>query len=100
MNTSSDEIITCESASVRIAPGIYFELPIVDNKDLFPNFFKTEENFRFQVQCNCINEFIYALYVRKENLAYLVCCWADKDEINEQAMQIIKSNPKLHYLLN
>ena len=100
MRTSSNEIITCESASVRIAPGEYFEFPIVDNKDLFPHFFKTNSDFNFQVQCNCFEDFIYALYMRKEKLAYLVCCWANKDEINEQAMQIIKSNTSLHYLLN
>lgn len=100
MTTSSNEIITCESASVRIAPGEYFDFPIVDNKDLFPNYFRTQSEFQFQLQCNCIDNFIYALYMRKANIAYLVCAWANKDEINDQAMQIIKENPKLHYLLN
>lgn len=100
MKTPSSEIINCESASVRIAPGKYFDFPIVDNKGLFPSFFKTNSDFNIQVQCNCINDFIYALYLRKEKLAYLVCAWANKNEINDQAMQIIKENPKLHYLLN
>lgn len=100
MNITSEEIITCESASVRIAPGEYFEFPIVDNKGLFPNYFRTKSTFVFELQCNCIDNFIYALYMRKANIAYLICAWEKKEEINDRAMEVIKDNPSLHYLLN
>lgn len=100
MIVSANEVIICESVSVRIAPGEYFEFAIVDNKDLFPNFFRTTSEFDVEIRCNHINELTYALYKRKANIAYLVCAWEKKEEINDRAMEAIKASPNLHYLLN
>lgn len=100
MNTSINNIIDCESVSVRIAPGEYFEFAVVDNKDMFPHFFKTNDSFNVQLQCNCIGSFVYALYERKGNIAYLVCAWELKSEINKAALELIKARPNLSYLLN
>lgn len=100
MSQTSNEFIKCDSASVRLSNGEIFEFPIVDNKDLFPNFFRTELDFSIQVQCYLIGNETYAMYKRKENVAYLVCAWGNKSEINEEAMLEITVNPELAYLLN
>ncbi|WP_152560670.1 hypothetical protein [Pantoea sp. NGS-ED-1003] len=100
MNTHLKNVIDCESISVRVAPGEYFEFAVVDNKDMFPHFFKTSESFNIQLQCNCIDSLVYALYERKGNIAYLVCSWEHKSEINDAALGIIRSRPNLSYLLN
>lgn len=100
MNTSSNEIIDCESVSVRIAPGEYFQFPVVDNKGLFPHFFRSESKSDLQLQTNCIDEYFHALYQRKGNVFYLVCAWQTKEEINNAALDMIKANPKFHHILN
>ncbi|MEB5973465.1 hypothetical protein MXF20_15400 [Pantoea dispersa] len=100
MSQPSNELIKCDSASVRLSNGEVFEFPIVDNKDLFPNLFRAESDFNIQVQCYLIDSEIYAMYKRKENIAYLVCAWENNSEINEEAMLEITTNPELAYLLN
>lgn len=100
MKNFSNDIIDCASVAVRIGPGEYFEFAVVDNKGLFPNFYRTSQKFEVMVQCNCIEEFIYAIYKRKGNIAYLVCAWEKKHELNDAAIELIKSKPELAYLLN
>lgn len=95
-----NDLIECESASVRLSNGEIFEFPVVDNKDTFPNFFRTNANSRIEIRSADFDELIIAMYKRKENLAYLVCAWEKKEEINKEAMEEIISNPKLAYLLN
>lgn len=100
METTNPVIINCQSASVKLSSGKIFEFPIVDNKNLFAHFFRTKSDFRVEVHCSFMEETKYAMYKRKENVAYLVCAWEKKSEINEEAMQEITLNPKLSYLLN
>lgn len=93
-------IIKCESASVRLSSGEIFEFPVVDNKDLFPNFFRTTDKFGLELQCLFLESEIYAMYKRKDNIAYLICAWEKPEEINQEAMNEIIADPKLSYLLN
>lgn len=100
MSQSENELIKCESASVRLNNGEIFEFPIVDNKDLFPNLFRTDAEFNIEIQCVLLENDTHAMYRRKANIAYLICAWENKEEINEEAMKEITSNPKFSYLLN
>lgn len=100
MNTTSNEVFEYESVSVRIGPGKYFEFPIVDNKNLFPHFFKATSESKLQLQTNCSDVRIHALYQRKGNIFYLVCAWEKIEEINDEALKLINANPKLLHILN
>ena len=102
MANSANDIIECESVSVRIAPGEYFNFPVVDNKNIFLHFYKTSEEFKFQVQTSepFEDETTYALYGKKGDFAYLICSWSKKEEINDAALEIIKSSDVFSHLLN
>ena len=100
MNTNPNEIIECESVSVRIGAGKYFEFPIVDNKDMFPHFFRANSDSNLQLQVSCLDELIYALYRREGNIFYLVCAWEKEEEINDEARKLIASSQKLINILN
>ncbi|QGY29050.1 hypothetical protein [Pantoea cypripedii] len=102
MTNSANDIIECESVSLRVAPGEYFNFPVVDNKGLFRHFYKTSEEFKFQVQSSepFEEDTIYALYGKKGDFAYLICAWDKKEEINDSALEILKSSVKFSYLLN
>jgi len=84
---------------VRCSDGEFIYFPLVDNKKLFPTHFKTNEDFSYQLS-SALKFRTHALYKRHKNIAYLVCAWVGKDEINEAALKIIKADKTLHYLLN
>lgn len=98
MEKKKYELIECESVSVRLTSGFFFDFPIVDNKGLFSHFYRTYEEFEHQIKC-CLDTETYALYGRKENIAYLICAWKIKEEINESALNVISNSSKLNYLL-
>lgn len=100
MDAKSSDVIECGSISVKCDNGEIIEFPVVDNKGLFPNFFRTAEKFRFQVQCYLVEGNTYALYKRVNNIAYLLCAWNKKEEINNEALELISSKKELSYLLN
>lgn len=100
MANSANDLIECESASVRLTSGNLFKFPIVNNKDVYRHFYKTDDEFEYQLQCLFLENDTYALYGKKENLAYLICAWNKKEEINDAALEVIKSSDKFSYLLN
>ena len=100
MNISPNEVIKCESLKVKTITGSVFEFPVVDNKNMFPHFFKTQEVFDVQIQCSLLEDEAKAMYKRKDNIAYLICVWVKKEDINDKAMKEINERPKLSFLLN
>lgn len=80
----------CESVSVRLPSGAFLEIPIVDNKGIFRHFFKTEEQFRYQVISNLENIATFALYEKIDNFSCLICAFSKAEEINDRAKEILK----------
>ncbi|BFI58894.1 hypothetical protein KD4_28390 [Yersinia pseudotuberculosis] len=89
-------IIECESITIRVAPGEYHNFPIVDNKGLFSHCRRTSEKYKFQLATSLRDEApTFAIYKRVGEFSILVCAFASLEEINSEAMEIIKSNEKL-----
>ncbi|MCW6644081.1 hypothetical protein NFB40_09970 [Yersinia ruckeri] len=88
-------IIECESITIRIAPGEYHNFPVVDNKGLFSHYRRTSEKYKIQLVANLLDEPpTFAIYKRVGEFSILVCAFASLEEINSEAMEIIKSNEK------
>lgn len=89
-------IIECESITLRVSPGEYHNFPIVDNKDLFAHYRRTNEECKFQLVTHLLDEpVIFAIYKRVGEFLILVCAFASFEEINTEALEIIKSNEQL-----
>lgn len=100
MNPPVNSSTKDQSVSVVLDNGEIFKFSLVDNKNMFTHCFRTDRKFNIEIRSISEKLTIYAMYKRHENLAYLVCAWEKKEEINEEAMNEIISNEKLSYLLN
>jgi len=100
MNPTVNSLTKEQSASVVLDNGEIFKFTLVDNKNIFKHYFKTDREFNIEIHGMSEELNIYAMYKRHDNLAYLVCAWEKKEEINKEAMNEIISNKRLSYLLN
>ncbi|MDC7862241.1 hypothetical protein [Pantoea ananatis] len=98
MNSPSINVIKCDSVSVRCNDGEIFGFKVVDNKDMFPLFFRKNNNYDYCLQCLYVAK-AYALYKKHKNIYYLICVWSEKEELNTEALEIIHADESLHYLL-
>lgn len=89
-------IIACESITLRVSPGEYHNFPIVDNKGLFAHYRRTNEEGRFQLVANLLEESVtFAIYKKVGDFLILVCAFTSLKEINTEALEIINSNEEL-----
>ncbi|MCW1973491.1 UNVERIFIED_ORG: hypothetical protein FHW05_002339 [Pantoea agglomerans] len=98
MKNLPTDVIECESVSVRCNDGEIFEFPVVDNKNVFPHFYRTDTEFTYQIQTLLIHD-LRAMYKKHKNIAYLICAWDKKEEISKEAMSVIISDETFHYLI-
>lgn len=92
------DVIECESVAVRCHDGEIFEFPVVDNKNLFPHFFRTYADFSYQVQTNLIHG-VTAIYKKHKNISFLVGTLVKGGIVNDEVMKIIEEDDRLTYLL-
>ncbi|HDY4931401.1 TPA: hypothetical protein RPG34_003226 [Yersinia enterocolitica] len=89
-------IIECESITLRVSPGEYHNFPIVDNKGLFAHYRRTNEDGRFQLVTNLLEESeTFAIYKKVGGFLILVCAFTSLEEINTEALAIINSSEEL-----
>ncbi len=88
--SSVNEYIECDYVRIRQDNGSLLEIPIVNNKGIFRHFFKTEEQFRYQVISNLENIATFALYEKIDNFSCLICAFSKAEEINDRAKEILK----------
>lgn len=89
-------LIKVGSFLLRIAPGEHQEFPVEDNKELFPHFRKTSEEFKFRLDSFFGDDVqTFGLYKKVGDFAILVCAFSKPEDVNEEAKTIIESNPVL-----
>lgn len=92
-----NEYADCSSVRIRQQDGSLFEIPIVDNKGVFLNFFKTNEEFNYRIITLLDEEFTYGLYKKHGCIAYLLCAFSHVKELTEEAKNILQKD--LPYIL-
>lgn len=87
-----NEYADCSSVRIRQQDGSLLEIPIVDNKGVFLNFFKTNEEFNYRMITLLDEEFTYGLYKNHSGIAYLICAFSHVQELTEEAKNIIEKD--------
>ena len=96
MNNKAQGLIECESFTLHIAPGKYQSFPVVDNKGLFPNFRKTNENFiyGFEIYRTDNGPFI-GIYKKVGCFSILVSAFSKVNDINAEANEILSTDKSI-----
>lgn len=101
MNIVNDVSNVSGTVLLQTAPGEYLEFSLVDNKGLYPDFYRTTNSFSSEITMNLTAAYpSYAIYKKVGYYSILVCAFANKEEINEEAMSLINSNEKYLEILS
>lgn len=76
--------------TVRAKPGIYIDIPIVDNKDLFEHFHQSGKETGYDLETFCLDDVTqYAIYKNDSGISYLIESFTSKQEVSEESLKII-----------
>lgn len=90
-NEITNEYVECSSIRIRQACGELLEIPVVDNKGVFRHYFMTLDEFNFSLKIIESKETNYGLYKRSGRLAYFICAFAKKEDLTNEAAEVMKN---------
>lgn len=96
MKDELQELIECESFSLHVAPGEYQSFPVVDDRGLFSNFRKTNEDFIFGVEIFLTGDGpVIGIYKKVGCFSILVSASSALGEMNTEANEILSRNESM-----
>lgn len=96
MKNINGKIIELESYTLRVAPGEYQTFPFVDNKGLFRDFWKTNDDFIFSHEVNLTeNGPVIGLYKKAGCFSVLVGAFSNIEEMNVESKEILATDESL-----
>lgn len=96
MKNITNKAIEFESYTLRIAPGEYKTFPFVDNKGLFRDFIKTDDDFIFSHEVH-LTEIgpVIGVYKKVGCFSVLVSAFYNLEEMNEEAKEILSDDKSM-----
>ncbi|HAT3951879.1 TPA: hypothetical protein I9Y43_000406 [Kluyvera ascorbata] len=78
---------------LRTKPGIYIDIPIVDNNGLFEHFHRSGKESGYGLETFCLDDITqYAIYKSVYGVSYLVEAFSSKQEVSNASLEIILNN--------